>query len=81
MRRKETAKRILEKINITDMASTGRAVAKENGQVIFIEGAMPGDQADIMIYKNKKSFLEARVVKFHKRSEKKNPQKIQLGKS
>lgn len=62
MKRKN--KRItLENILITDYAAQGKALARHEGKVIFIEGAVPGDTADLMLTKNKKDWAEARVLK------------------
>ncbi len=62
MKRKN--KRItLENILITDYAAQGKALARYEGKVIFIEGAVPGDTADLLLTKNKKDWAEARVLK------------------
>lgn len=62
MKRKN--KRItLENILITDYAAQGKALARHDGKVIFIEGAVPGDTADLILTKNKKDWAEARVLK------------------
>ena len=62
MKRKN--KRItLENILITDYAAQGKALARNEGKVIFIEGAVPGDTADLLLTKNKKDWAEARVLK------------------
>ena len=62
MKRKN--KRItLENILITDYAAQGKALARHEGKVIFIEGAVPGDTADLLLTKNKKDWAEARVLK------------------
>jgi 23S rRNA (uracil1939-C5)-methyltransferase len=61
---KRKNKRItLENILITDYAAQGKALARHEGKVIFIEGAVPGDTADLMLTKNKKDWAEARVLK------------------
>lgn len=60
---------LLEGIEITDAASEGKAIARYNNFVIFVEGAVPGDVADVMIYRNKKNFAEARIVNLLKTSE------------
>lgn len=48
---------------ITDYAAEGKALARLDGKVIFISGAVPGDVADVMLVKNKKDWAEGRVVK------------------
>ncbi|WNJ19172.1 23S rRNA (uracil(1939)-C(5))-methyltransferase RlmD [Pontibacter sp. G13] len=45
-------------MELIDAASDGRAVARHEGQVIFVEGGVPGDVADIHVFrKHKKSPL------------------------
>lgn len=60
---KKNKKVVLENILVTDYAAEGKALARHEGKVIFIEGAVPGDVADIMLTKNKKDWAEGRVVK------------------
>ena len=61
MRKKKNVT-ILKDVVITDYAAEGKALAKLDGKVIFIGGAVPGDVADIMLTKNKKDWAEGRVV-------------------
>lgn len=61
---------ILEKLLITDIASEGKAVARHEEKVIFVENVVPGDIVDVRVYKNKKNFAEAYPVHFHTYSEK-----------
>ena len=56
---------IYEKINIIDIAAEGKAIAKYNDLIIFVEGVVPGDVVDIQITKKKKRFLEGRVIRIH----------------
>jgi 23S rRNA (uracil1939-C5)-methyltransferase len=60
---KKNKKIILEDLLITDYAAEGKALAKLDGKVIFISGAVPGDVADVMLVKNKKDWAEGRVLK------------------
>lgn len=60
---------ILEKIEITDVAAEGKAIAKIDSKVIFITGVVPGDIVDVQLTKKRKSFMEAIPVKFHKYSD------------
>lgn len=39
---------------VTGYASEGKALAKVDGKVIFIEGAVPGDTVDVFVSTNKK---------------------------
>lgn len=56
----------LENILVADYAAEGKAIARHDGKVIFISGAIPGDTVDIMLTKNKKDWAEARVLKIVK---------------
>ncbi|MEO6253467.1 MAG: 23S rRNA (uracil(1939)-C(5))-methyltransferase RlmD [Ferruginibacter sp.] len=60
---KKNKKIILEDLLITDYAAEGKALARLDGKVIFISGAVPGDTADVMLTKNKKDWAEGRVLK------------------
>ena len=54
---------ILENVPVTAYAAEGKALARIEGKVIFIEGAVPGDVADVLITKNKKDWAEGKVSK------------------
>ncbi len=54
---------VLENIAVTDYAAEGKALARHDGKVIFIVGAVPGDTADVILIKNKKDWAEGRVLK------------------
>lgn len=62
--------RILESVLVEDYAAEGKSLARVDGKVVFIEGAVPGDVADIMLSKSKKDWAEGRAVHFHSYSEK-----------
>ena len=66
--RKKNKKIILEDVLITDYAAEGKALARLDGKVIFISGAVPGDVADVMLVKNKKDWAEGRVLKIKEKS-------------
>ena len=66
--RKKNKKIILEDLLITDYAAEGKALARLDGKVIFISGAVPGDVADVMLVKNKKDWAEGRVLKIKEKS-------------
>ena len=61
---------ILENIEIESMAAEGKCVARVNGLVLFVEGAAPGDIADISLTRIKSSFLEGTAVAIKKFSAK-----------
>jgi 23S rRNA (uracil1939-C5)-methyltransferase len=58
----------LENIVVETMAAEGKCLSKLNGQVIFIEGAAPGDTVDIKLTKIKSAFLEGKVTAIKKLS-------------
>src|SRR6266487_46468 len=59
---------IIENVDIIDIASESRAVAKIDDYVIFVKHAVPGDVVDIEIIKKKKKFAEAKIVNIKKSS-------------
>lgn len=60
--RNKNRKIILQNLPVTDYAAEGKALAKQDGKVIFISGAVPGDVADVLLVKNKKDWAEGRVI-------------------
>lgn len=56
---------ILERIPVTDVAGLGRSLARVKDMVIFVEGAVPGDVADLRILKQKNRYMEAVAVRIH----------------
>ena len=59
MRRKNI---YLQNITITGVAAEGKALAKLDGKVLFVEGAIPGDVVDIRLTKSKKDWAEAVIT-------------------
>jgi 23S rRNA (uracil1939-C5)-methyltransferase len=54
---------ILQGIRVETMAAEGRCLSRlEDGRVLFIDGAAPGDVADVQLTKIKSSFLEGKAV-------------------
>lgn len=53
---------IIKDILVSGYAAEGKGLAKLDGKVIFIQGAVPGDTVDILLTKNKKDWAEARVI-------------------
>lgn len=53
----------LENLPITGYAAEGKALGRVEGKVIFVEGAVPGDVADVFITKNKKDWAEGKAIK------------------
>src|SRR5690606_7442522 len=52
-------------MDISGYAAEGKAMAKHEGKVIFVEGAVPGDNVDLQLLKVKKDWANARVLKFN----------------
>lgn len=48
-------------VEVERFADQGKALARVEGRVVFFTGAAPGDLAEIMVTKVKKSFAEARL--------------------
>ncbi|MET6999083.1 23S rRNA (uracil(1939)-C(5))-methyltransferase RlmD [Chitinophaga defluvii] len=62
---------VLEKIPVSGYAAEGKALARHDGKVIFIEGGVvPGDVVDIRLSKNKKDWAEGRAIHIHTYSDK-----------
>ena len=59
----------MEQIEILDVAAEGKAITRWKDEVIFVPFTAPGDIVDLQIYRQKKSFAEGRVMKFHKYSD------------
>ncbi|MEO6548885.1 MAG: TRAM domain-containing protein, partial [Ferruginibacter sp.] len=58
----------LEKILVTGYAAEGKSVARQDGKVIFIEGAVPGDVVDVFVSTNKKDYGEGKAIFIHEYS-------------
>jgi len=56
---------VLEQVLVENYAAEGKSLARRDGKVIFIEGAVPGDVVDIRLGKNKKDWAEGFPLKFH----------------
>lgn len=61
---------LLREITIESIAAEGKAVAHVDGQVVFVPYCVPGDVADLQVTRKKHSFMEARVERVVKPSEK-----------
>ena len=58
--------KILSDLEVLDMADEGRALARYEGLVVFIDKAVPGDIVDVLIRKKHSSYLEGEVVEIKK---------------
>jgi len=69
MSRKNRRKNIsLENIEVINTASKGKSIARHDGRVIFINGAVPGDICNITVFKKRRKYWEARIDKIIKKS-------------
>ena len=64
---------------IDSLAHGGRGVARRNGYVVFVSGALPGDTVRAAVTKSKRSYAEARVVELIKPSEDRIPDRCEHG--
>lgn len=62
-------KQIIENVAVTGYAAQGKALARIEGKVLFIEGAVPGDIADVRVIKSKKDWAEGKAIKIKKYSD------------
>ena len=60
---------ILENIEIVDVGTEGRSVAKVDNMVVFTQHVVPGDIVDIRVTRKKSNFMEGNVIKIHKFSD------------
>ena len=59
---------MLNKVLITDIGAEGNAIAKVDGQVVFVPMLVPGDVVDLRISKKRRKYLEGSVIRFHEYS-------------
>lgn len=54
---------VLENVPVTGYAAEGKALARVDGKVVFIEGGVvPGDVVDVRLSKNKKDWAEGKAI-------------------
>lgn len=54
--------KIVKNLPIDKLVAEGKGLVRQEGKVIFVEGAVPGDVVDVRIYKKKKDFSLAKVI-------------------
>ncbi len=59
---KAAKNKFFENVTIIDIAEEGKGVGKADDLVLFVEKAVPGDVADIQVYKSKKNFGEGKIT-------------------
>jgi 23S rRNA (uracil1939-C5)-methyltransferase len=69
MSRGKPNNQIFENVTIIDIAEEGKGVGKAEDFVLFVEKAVPGDVADVQVYRSKKSFAEAKILALRQASE------------
>ncbi len=61
-------KPVINKVEITDIGSQGKAIARIDDLVTFVTNAIPGDVVDLRIHKKSRSYQEGQAINFHKYS-------------
>lgn len=69
-REKSEGPLILENVEILDAGAEGKAIARVNDMVVFVPFVVPGDVCDIRIISRKRRFMEGKVIRYHKYSDK-----------
>ena len=70
-RRRRNQPKIFENIEVLDTAARGKSIAKApDGKVVFLTNAVPGDIVTVRTGKQRKGYYEAKVIEFHKYSDK-----------
>lgn len=62
--------KVVENVEILDVAAEGMSIARIENMVIFLPYVVPGDIVDVQIIRKRRNFLEGRVIKIVKFSEK-----------
>ena len=60
---------ILENVVIEAVAAEGKALARIDGTVLFVQFAVPGDIVDVKVTKKKKNYMEGFILRMVKPSE------------
>jgi len=66
-------------LEIESLAHGGRGVARRDGYVVFVSGALPGDTVRAAVTKSKRSYAEARVVELLSPSDERVPDRCEHG--
>ena len=62
----------MEQVSITEAAAEGKALARVENMVVFVDNAVPGDVADLQVTRKKSNYREARAIHFHVLSDKRS---------
>jgi 23S rRNA (uracil1939-C5)-methyltransferase len=49
---------------VEDYAAEGKSIARQDGKVIFVENAIPGDVVDVLLVKNKKDWAQGFITAY-----------------
>ncbi|MBT8399465.1 MAG: 23S rRNA (uracil(1939)-C(5))-methyltransferase RlmD [Rhodothermia bacterium] len=63
------AKGTTHRVSIEKFADKGKSIARIDGMVVFVSGAVPGDEAEISIRRTRKKFAEAEIERLVRPSE------------
>lgn len=66
---KVAKQKFFEDVRIIDIAEEGKGVGKADEFVLFVDKAIPGDIADVQVYRSKKNFGEAKITQLKQPSE------------
>jgi 23S rRNA (uracil1939-C5)-methyltransferase len=66
---KAAKNKFFENVSIIDIAEEGKGVGKADDFVLFVDKAVPGDIADVQVYRSKKNFGEGKIVELKQASE------------
>jgi len=58
-------KPLLERIEITDVASEGKSLGRFDDQIVFVTKTIPGDVVDVQVTKKRRHYFEGFPVHFH----------------
>lgn len=67
--RKKLYGQLLENLEITGVAAEGKAIARHNDMVVFVQFGAPGDVVDARIIKIQRRHVEAEIIRYHKKSD------------
>ncbi len=60
--RKNKKREIISPLLVSGYAAEGKSLARHEGKVYFITGAVPGDEVELLVTKSKKDWAEGRVL-------------------
>ena len=70
MGRKAKRGLVIENLEILEATAEGKCMGKFNEKVVFVNGGVPGDVADVTVVRDRRRFYEAKPTKFHTLSDK-----------